>query len=401
MAKKKHNEVAVGITVLIVLALTVYIVVTLADWSLLFAAQQEITVKIPYKTGLMGLTKGSPVQLGGVKIGSIANTGIFEPESIADSGQGPFVFFTLTLPTQYQLRTDCQLIPQSNVLGGQVMLSIQDLGQDGDIVTDGQVVDLQLTSTLMDALKSEFDPQDPNSFMARMKSEFTKENEDSVIAHLSSAIAKLDRDVSVISLLFQKALTRVDETLETTHAAMKRIKTIVQDERIDKTVGNITETSANLKQASAKLDTSIAVVSGLLQQTLRKVDSTLETTQAAIGRLKTIVNDERIDTIVDNITATSSTVSRATREIEQAPWKLIRKPSHKEQTLLALVSSAGSFASGAEALDRASLRLSRLMDEMNEGQEMDKARLTAVLGDLEESFNQFREAEKTFWEKLE
>jgi flagellar hook-basal body complex protein FliE len=401
MPKKKKNEVAVGLTVLAVLVMTIYIVVTLADWSSLFTTQQELTVRLPYKTGLKGLGQGSPVHLGGVKIGCISDAGIFESEAKAEGRNDVFVFFTMKLPQQYQLRTDCLLAPQSNVLGGQVVLSIDDLGQDGELIRDGQVTDLKLASTLMNALKSEFDPNDPESLLGRVKSEFTKENENSVIAHLKNAVSKLDKSMSAISELLPQNLQKLDATLEAAHAAIEQMKTVVNDERIDKIMHNLTETSSNLKLATSKLDNTISVVSDLFQQELKKIDATLETAHAAIKHMKTVVKDERIDKIMHNLTETSSNLKLATQEIRRAPWKLLYKPGKKEFRIQALVDSAGTFASGAETLDSTSLRLRRLMDEMNVSQDVDKERIDAMLIELEDSFNQFQKAEKKFWEELE
>lgn len=401
MPKKKKNEVAVGLTVLVALILTVYIVVTLADWSSLFAAQQEITVKLPYKTGLMGLDEGSPIYLGGVKIGSVSDAGILEPDVKADGRSDVFVFFTMKLPQQYQLRNDCLLAPQSNVLGGQVMLSIEDLGQDGDILRDGQVADLKLASTLMNALKSEFDPNDPESLLGRVKLEFTQENEESIIAHFKSAVAKLDKSMSSLSERLPQNLEKLDETLEAARGALTQMKTVVKDERIDKIMHNLTETSSNLKQATSKLDNSISVISDLFQEELKKIDATLETAHAAIKHMKTVVKDERIDKIMRNLTETSSNLKLATQEIRRAPWKLLYKPNEKEFRIQALVDSAGTFASGAETLDSTTLRLRRLMDEMNTSQDVDRGRIDAMLIELQESFDQFQKAEKKFWEELE
>ena len=79
MAKKQHNEVAVGMTVLAALALTVYIVVVLGDWSNLFTDKQKITVRMSDVKGRKGLAKGSPVFLGGAKIGQIIEAGVDIP----------------------------------------------------------------------------------------------------------------------------------------------------------------------------------------------------------------------------------------------------------------------------------------------------------------------------------
>lgn len=339
MAKKKQNEVAVGLTVLVVLILTIFIVVTLADWSSIFTVQQEITVKLPYQTGLKGLIEGSPIYLGGVKIGCVSDTGIFEHDPSVSVNNEIFVFFTMKLPEQYQLRSDCTLVPQSNVLGGQVMLSIENLGQAGDIIKDGQIIDLELTATVMDALKREFDPKDPESLLARIKYEFNRENKDSIVAYFKSAISQLDKDIPVITKLIQKELDKVDDALETTQSTMEQIKRLVRDGRIDKIVNNVTETSSNLKLA--------------------------------------------------------------TQEIRRAPWKLFYKPNEKEYKIQALVDSAGTFASGAETLDNATLRLKALVNEMSGSQEIDKDRIDSMLIELENSFDQFKKAEKKFWDELE
>jgi len=117
MAKKNRNEVTVGITTLVVLLLTIYIVVMLADWSSMFTKHQEITVSLPYKVGLKGLSKGSPVHIGGMKVGQITETMIKKlEEPVSDCNV--YVYFTIKIPEQYQLRKDCVLLVQSNVWEG-------------------------------------------------------------------------------------------------------------------------------------------------------------------------------------------------------------------------------------------------------------------------------------------
>jgi hypothetical protein len=129
MAKKFSNEVAVGITALVVLVLTIYIVLMLADWSSLFTPQQEITVRLPYKVGLKGLTQGSIIRLGGVEVGHITSTEIKKTDPITTNPNNVYVFFTMKLPQQYCLRSDCVLLPQNNILGSKAELSIKDLGR--------------------------------------------------------------------------------------------------------------------------------------------------------------------------------------------------------------------------------------------------------------------------------
>jgi hypothetical protein len=230
MAKRIRNNLAVGITVSIVLALTVYIVIMLAQWPSLFTAQQKITIRLPYKVGLKGLNKGSPVHLGGVKIGHITSTDIKKLNPNSTDCNDVYVFFTMKIPQQYRLRRDCILVPQSNVLGGQILLSIEDLGSKGGLIRNGQTVDLLLADSIMEAVKREFDPDDPDSFLARLK-----------------------KDVPAITEQFQQTVARAETALETAQSAIQNLKEITGDERIDRIISNISEVSVNLKLTSQEV----------------------------------------------------------------------------------------------------------------------------------------------------
>jgi hypothetical protein len=314
MAKKFRNEVAVGITTLVVLVLTIYIVLMLADWSSLFTPQQEITVRIPYKVGLKGLAQGSLIRLGGVKVGHITSTEIKKTAPTTTDPNNVYVFFTMKLPQQYCLRSDCVLLPQSNILGSTTELSIEDLGSEGEIITSHQTVDLSLADDVMDTIKREFDPANPDSFFARV----------------------IKKDIPAITKQIQETIQKADSALDTAESAMKNLKELSDDERIDRIIGNITELSVSLKLAS--------------------------------------------------------------QEVRRAPWRLLYKPTEKESRIQALVDSAGAFAAGAERLDIASSRLQKLLSDPEEILDLD--RIERIVLELDASFQQFQKAEQKFWEEL-
>lgn len=315
MAKKPRNEIAVGITFSVVLVLTIYLVVMLADWSSLFTPQQDITVRIPYKIGLKGLTKGSVINIGGVKVGTITKTAIQKTSPDPTDNNDVYVFFTMKIPQQYQLKTDCVLLSQSSVLGGQVVLSIEDLGQQGEVINNGQTVDLLLADSVMDALKREFNPDDPESFFAR-----------------------LAKDIFGIT---------------------KRI-----------------------------------------QETMVKVDSALETAQTSIEEIRELVEDERVESIISNISETSINLKLTTQEIRRAPWKVLYKPTRKEYKIQTLLDSASAFAAGAERLDNTAIRLNKLVTASDGKSELDRDKIKSMVSELETSFEYFRKAEKKFWDEL-
>ena len=403
MAKRIRNNLAVGITVSIVLVLTVYIVIMLAEWPSLFTSQQQITVRLPYKVGLKGLTKGSPVHLGGVKVGNITSTDIKKLDPASADSNDVYVFFTMKLPQQYQLRSDCILEPQSNVLGGQILLSIEDLGSKGELIKDGQTADLLLADSIIDKVASEFNPNDPNSFITELK-----------------------MDVTSITERLQKTIVKLDSALDAAKSAMVNLKEITGDERVDKFIGNITEVSDNLKPTITKLDTSldnaksamanlkditgdervdkiignVTEASEKLKSSIAKLDTSLDGVQTTLKDLKAITGDERIDRIIGNVNVVSSNLKLTAQEVRRAPWKLFYKPEEKEFRIQALVDSAGAFAAGAERLDNTALRLQKLMSASEDELQVDKERIESIFSELEASFEQFKIAEQKFWEEL-
>ncbi|MHC4462377.1 MAG: MlaD family protein [Planctomycetota bacterium] len=338
MARKTRNEVAVGATTLVVLVLAIYIVVTLADWSSIFTAQQKITVRVPYRVGLKGLSNGSPVLLGGVKIGQITRTEICKLSPTKPGTDDIYVFFTMKIPQQYQLRRDCVLVPESNVLGGQALLSIKDLGREGEIIKDGQTMDLTLPDSMMETIKREFDSSDANSILALVKYEINRDNPDSLVASLKNVAAQLEKGIPAITSQIEQTLTKGSSALETAQSTLKNLQRLTGDERVDRIINNIAEVSVNLKLTS--------------------------------------------------------------QEVRRAPWKLLYKPKGKEVRIQAVVDSAGAFATGAERLDSAALRLQKLLATTEDTLLVDKDQIKSMVSELEASFEQFQKAEQKFWEEL-
>lgn len=312
---KKHNEVAIGIMTLVVLGLTVYIVVTLADWTSLAMVQQEITVRQPYKVGLKGLTQGSPVEIGGVRIGYVIKTWVEKEDLTTIDNNDIYVFFTMKIPAQYSLRNNCELSAESNVLGGESVLSIKDLGSSGDIIADGQTVDVELKEGVIESIRREFDPDNPESFLVRV----------------------IKKDIPAITSQIQVTIKKADSALEIAEAALKNLKNIGADERIDRTISNMAEISVNLKLTS--------------------------------------------------------------EEVRRAPWRLLYKPSTRESKIQSLVDSAGAFAAGAERLDNAASRLHRVTTTRDP--RIDRQQIMSMVAELEASFEQFQKAEQKFWNEMD
>jgi len=436
MAQKKRNEVLVGITVLLVLILTLYIVVVLADWPGAYEPQQEITVQLPYKVGLRGLQTGSPIYLGGARVGQITETSI----EYISSEKDVFVSFTLKIPRQYPLCCDCILVPESNVLGGQTMLVIKDLGRQGEPIQDGATVKLELGDSITEAIKREFDPDNSDSLIAQLKFEVDRKNDSSIIASLAHTASNLRQITAKIERQFtlgEQKLTmmakvhsilnnlgditdRVNTQLDTDNkaAVIARLQSALDKlddnltrirEAIQANKENVTQIVTSLKNTAQVLEKDIPKITSQIRQTLAKVDSSVDTAQITMQNLRqfsaqardvVVVNRDKINQLINNITEVSSNLKLTSREVRRAPWKLLYKPGKEQLEIQGLIDSAGAFAAGAERLDNATLRLRGILTTTGEKIPIDKQIIDSILAELETSFGQFKNAEQKFWDEL-
>ncbi|MCF7957934.1 MAG: hypothetical protein K9M57_05730 [Phycisphaerae bacterium] len=445
MAKKKNNEIAVGLTVLVVMILTVFIVVTLADWQSLISDKLEVTVHMPYNQGgLKGLEAGSPVQLGGLKVGEVTETKFIIPAHVKPDDPKIHVSFTMAivLPEGQGLYDDCVLLPQSNVLGSLATLSIQNLGggpastliKNGDTISKDKLAD-----SFIDFVKEEFDPGNYEGLLARIKYEVNRDKPDSIF----SSLVTMAGNFKVISekIDFQVTEDPEKKTLMTRlHSILLSMETITENintqldkdnpeatiARLNVALGQLDEnlreikdvvTTAkpditgmlrSLKHTAETLEKDIPVITEKLKSGMTKAETALETANVALNNLKEFtasakdvmaINRDRIDQLIGNITEVSVNLKLVSREVRRAPWKLLYKPSEKEQKIQHLVDSAGAFAAGAERLDHTASRLELLMK--GSGTDVtDSDVIQNILTELESSFKQFQKAEQKFWEDL-
>jgi ABC-type transporter Mla subunit MlaD len=434
MARHKKNEIAVGLTVIVVLALTVTIVTALGDWSHTFSDEQEITVKLPYQTGLKGLTEGSPVFLGGAKIGQVTETGI--ESKPADSGQTTVsVYFRMFLPADYPLRDDCVFLADSNLLGGQVSLVIKDLGADGELLTDGQ----SLTATMDGGIT-----QTLETFREKVQYEFSRDREDSFLSllvktaeNLERVSGKIDQQMSpdgekkTLMAKVHKILEQLNHITDTVNyqfspdsedgsiAKLNRVLDSLStslgqiDQLIDSNKTDITETVRSLKTTAKHLEKELPDMIAALKPALAKADAVMDQARNGLAHFKSTmqstdeimsVNRGRIDSLIANFQQVSSTMKLTSSEIRRAPWRLLYKPKKDERQLQQLVDAAGNFATAAERLDNATLNMQTALkaatSQPGADLSVDPSRLSAMIADLEAGFTHYKNAEDKFWNEI-
>lgn len=443
MAKKKTNEIAVGITVLVVLGLGFWVVVMLSDLSMVYEPRQVITVRQPYEVGLRGLISGSPVYLGGVKIGQVVKTGIEVEDRAAakEDGQKIYVYFSLKIPEKYAIREDCVLVPESNVLGGQTVLNIEDVGSEGQVIQDGETVTVTFKEGFAETIMRQFDPENPTSLVSVLKMELDRNEKGSLMASLVSAAnsfsevaRKIDEQVTQseeketlmtkIHLLLDqlgsaarqldRQFDREDEeaVLAKLHTALDSLNTSLDhfQDMMQTNKPEVNQLVKSLKNVATTLEEDLPQITGDMKSTLTKLDDSIESAREGLTHFKELttqaresvaVNRPRIDQMIKNITEVSVNLKLASREIRRAPWKLLYKPDEAEAQVQALLDTARDFSEGAESLYNVTLTLKTVLEEAGEESIIDKQELEKIIEDLEAQFEKYPEIQRKLLEGIE
>ncbi len=440
MGKKNSNEIIVGMTVVGVLALAVYIIVLLADFSRLTTDYQKITFKLPYEAGLQGLSVGSPVNLGGYKIGEVVDTEISVPEKTEPDRI--YVLFSIEVPKHYHLHKNCVLVPEVNLLGSKAELNIDNLGDSVEMLNDGDIEEIVFGNNAFSALKNEIDLNNPDSILSSIKTELNRENEESLLGALSSTARKLktiatnvEKELSVegdkgetILKEFKAAVTNINEITETLHGEMDKSNSLAMISRMSSAMGkfddsmdgfkeivtgnkdDIHETISSLKNTAKQLEKDMPELTKKIDIIFDKASSGLDTAKEALIAFKSTgesanslveVNKDKIDKMIDNITEVSSNLKLVSEEVRRAPWRLLYKPEKKEMEIQATVDTAAAFAAGAERLDNAANSLKKAVGQLGDGVAVGGEKVKQIIAELENSFDEFHKAEEKLWEEME
>ena len=254
MTKDQANELKVGIAVLLCVGIGLTVAMKLSNWEQWLEEKNTLTFKVPYQAGIGGIKAGWPVSIGGVTVGSVEeiwvsyedrdgqhkheakDSEVAEGEgegsgevadqkpaanSGDDDGEGPtsYSYFRFAVPKKYELRTDCELTPSAQLIGGAGELIITSLGSKGKLLRDGDKVFREdLTKTSMAAMMSK---------VQHMMNKAQK-----VIAKAQEAMERVDK--------ITKDLKNVSGNAKT---AVIRIKP-----QLEKIMANVRSASEELKQ---------------------------------------------------------------------------------------------------------------------------------------------------------
>jgi ABC-type transporter Mla subunit MlaD len=116
----------------------------------------------------------------------------------------------------------------------------------------------------------------------------------------------------------------------------------------------------------------------------------------ATGEQIVRLNRANIDEAIDNLMLLSANLKAASLEIRRNPWRLVYRPSKEDLEKENLYDAARAFSNGAEQLDQALTKLQALPEDVR----ADDPSVQRIRRHLNNSFENFSQAEKALWQEL-
>ncbi len=398
MAKRQHNEFAAGLFVLIALGAGIAVLVWLGAAEVFSPARGLAGFYVDESSGDVGLEKGSLVIIAGKEMGKVIKT-TYQPENsrtiylakldrddvkvYSDGkahvaaglvGAGRLVITSRGTPK-------AKIANEENpvkILGGMDQ-TMGDLAATAESLkkvaaTVEQQLNAEQAGTLLVKIHTILDDLKTTSTrVVQIAANIAKEVE---AANKASILAKAHQTMDDINQISGDAGPKVEKALTSVVNIAEKLEKYTEKEIVD--------LLADLRETTTKL---VGIVGDM-----KAVSAT--------ARDVAVLNRQNIDETIANMKSVSLNLNAAAKEIRRNPWRLLAKPSDKEERTQNIYDAARAFAEGAEQLDDAIVRLKALRQARPDGVKTDDPELIKIRKHLQDTFEKFRTAEDALWKEV-
>jgi len=348
----------------VVLFFFVWVVVAKLD---LFTSNNQYMIRFSVTDGIMGLAKGSDVQVGGLSRGKVDSI----IPKLGEDGELVELHVVINLDQSLQVYEDAVVLRLMNLLGSTATLNFTSLGGEKPLIKPG-------SNFLIAAVPS-------SGVLASILGPYNATKADKLIQDLvdfGDLLARLpkDYDTKVVPMLDNAgtiaADLRADYTewrgkiggaLTSAQGAMGKLDTSMGDVQglLQRNAPKIDSTIANLDSASVTANDALKHINAetvpLVDSALRKAESSVD----GFGKSIDIVHDlllqrsPDISEMLSSLRTTAAQLKLASMEIRRSPWKILYQPNSDQVAHENLYEAARSFVLAAGDLRAAgeSLRL--------------------------------------------
>ena len=435
MAKSTASELAVGVFVVVALALGVGIILWLGAADMLSPEGQTAVFYTPQSSGALGLKEGYDVNLGDQKIGKIIEVRL-------DAENRRCLYVVRLQRTDIKIRADAKAAVDSPPLG-MPKLVVYEIGSAQTLANHENPVELRpgglakamndlasVTEKLKEiatSVQNELDPDRAEALLAKIHTIVgdlkiasadvvtiagnVKDETDAGID--TSLMSKLQQSVDNVTYITANlrqetdpntaatVLAKVHDSLDDVNRVTTDIREMMSETRpkVTKIMDNVVKTTdkieAYVSKDVAKILADVRAANTKILEIAGDFAAVSEETKQII-----VLNRDNIDKIIDDMAQVSDNLKATSKEIRRNPWRLIHKPDEKEIETQALYDAARAYSEGATSLNRALSKVKLLHKEYPKGIDPNNPELPKIRKSLNTTFDRFQKVEQALWKEL-
>lgn len=419
MARKKRNNFALGVTVIVMFAAIVSVLLFIGGES--FSTEARRTIVIRFEPGglMPEMSDGSLVMALGQKVGKIIGASIVESDvkSGDEDQKKQYLEVRASVRDNLDLRTDCEIVASGPPLGGKGMLEIIHRGKSAARLTDEDFVIGKVSGfqPALDMITRELDVTNPDGLLTLVKFQLDPRESDSLVAQIHSSMADINVMTERLAAETDSAtqgrlLAKIHEGMNRINQSLGALESLIVDNRakIDNTLASVEHATSVadtriLESLAAELDAqSPASLIARAHESIESLNKSLVDLNVITdtGKRVVVLNAERIDELVQYANEASMTLKFGLKDVALHPWKILAKPPANEEHKLNIQSAARDFAEAAAHLDDATSRLKALVEASGGQVASSDPELMRIRNDLTHTVDRFGEVENALWEAL-
>ena len=399
MAKRRHNEFAAGLFVLIALGAGVAVLVWLGAAEVFTPAKGLATFYVKESSGDPGLEKGSLVVIAGKEMGKVI-------ETTYQMDKGRTLYLARLSREDVKIYSDGEAHVAAGLVGGGKLV-ITDRGtSEAGLADDENPVEITggLDRAMGDIAAA---AENLKQVSEAVEQELSIEQAGTVLVKIHAILDDLKTTSAKVVQIAANVYGEVDaankaSVLAKAHRTMDDINQISSDAKpkVSKALTSVVNVTAKVEKYTDKDIANLLV--DLRKSTTKLVEIAADfKTVSSTARDIVVLNRENLDEMIANMKSVSLNLNAAAKEIRRNPWRLLAKPSEKEERTQNIYDAARAFAEGAEQLDDALVRLKALRQVRPDGVKTDDPELIKIRKHIQETIKKFRTVEDALWKEAE
>ncbi len=422
MRTGSRNNVIAGAFVVAGVALAVAISIVLSGVTERLTPSRLYTVRFSTAEGAPGVDEGSPVTVGGLRVGTVTRTRLVHENGVASAVEA-------VIRVRRDLRPDKRSVAHivQPILGGLSAINIADpvlmgAGVLGDPLEPGGVIPGRVAPPAFLA-SAGYGPEQATQVQAMIRE--AGEAIERINSMTKRVESDLEPDLALVRQTLEDARAAIADIRERTPEWTKQVDSVLASAdrgaaefqalgtdlrtRVEEARAVIADVQAFLDRNEASLDKIVADISSvtgkldaesvrLLNDALRSAEEGAERFSSLAASADQLLREESpsLRRILANFRLASDQLKLAAVEIRTKPWLLLYEPKTKELESEVLQQAVRTYAAAVSDLRAASEALQSVAGSDGASQE----RVVTITEQLAEAFKKYKEAEDRLFELL-